>query len=295
MSYTLDVELNGAAAGDSPYTKVSFAAGGPVAKESTVEDVAANGADLTAVAGKETTFTLTARDEFGSARTVGGDVVSATLDRDPPVFAAVRDNKNGTYSLTFVPPVTGTNQSFSVMIGTSHVKNSPFNLTATHANTSAALTYAVKNAASGRCPDEKAEGSYAACGVANAICGVAGEDNVFIIKPMNEHDVPQDFESVTDAFDVVISPSGNSGSFPPGEAVATKTTCGYEVKWRADRVRYKIDGTVAPYELNVTLGGAHVQGSPFKLVAAPASGGEGHDCFPHKLGGDGLRFEPHAR
>jgi len=277
-SYKLDVELKGVAAGDSPYTKVSFAAGGPVAKESTVEDVAANGADLTAVAGKETTFTLTARDEFGSARTVGGEVVSATLDRDPPVFAAVRDNKNGTYSLTFVPPVTGTNQSFSVMIGTSHVKNSPFNLTATHANTSAARTYAVKNAASGRCPDEKAEtGSYAACGVANAICGVAGADNVFIIKPMNEHGVPQDFESVTDAFDVVISPSGNSfGSLPqtdgsfPGEAVATKTTCGYEVKWRADRVRYKIDGTVAPYELNVTMGGAHVQGSPFKLVAAPA-------------------------
>ena len=274
--YTLDVKLDGAAAGDSPYTKVSFAAGGPVAKESTVEDVAANGADLTAVAGKETTFTLTARDEFGSARTVGGDVVSATLDRDPPVYAAVKDNKNGTYSLTLAPPAAGTNQNFSVMIGTSHVKNSPFNLTATHANTSALLTYAVKNAADGRCPDEKAEvNSEATCGVANAICGVAGEDNVFIIKPMNEHDVPQDFESVTDAFDVVISPSGNSfvprldGSLP-GVAVATKTTCGYEVKWRADRVRYEIDGTVAPYELNVTLDGAHVKGSPFKLVAAPA-------------------------
>ena len=84
-SYKLDAELKGVAAGDSPCTKVSFAAGGPVAKESTVEDVAANGADLTAVAGKETTFTLTARDEFGSARTVGGEVVSATLDRDPPV------------------------------------------------------------------------------------------------------------------------------------------------------------------------------------------------------------------
>ena len=51
-------------------------------------------------------------------RTVGGDVVSATLDRDPPVFATVEDNKNGTYSLTFVPPVTGTNQTFSVMMGT---------------------------------------------------------------------------------------------------------------------------------------------------------------------------------
>ena len=97
---------------------------------------------------------------------------------------------------------------------------------------------------------------------------------------MNEHGVPQDLspESVTDAFDVVISPSGNSfGSFPqtdgsaPGEAVANKkTTCGYEVKWRADRIRYKIDGTVDPYELNVTLDGAHVEGSPFKLVVAPA-------------------------
>ena len=281
--YKLDIKLDGAAAGDSPYEKVSFAAGGPVAKNSTVEEV--NGADLTAVAGKNTTFTLTARDEFGSARTVGGDVVSATLDRDPPVFAAVEDNKNGTYSLTFVPPVTGTNQSLSVMIGTSHVKNSPFNLTATRASTSAALTYAVKNAASG-CLDEKAElGSEAACGVANAICGVAGEDNVFIIKPMNEHGVPQDLrnESVTDAFDVVISPSGNSfGSLPqtdgsaPGEAIANKivfankTTCGYEVKWRADRITYKIDGTVDPYELNVTLDGAHVEGSPFKLVVAPA-------------------------
>ena len=47
--------------------------------------------------------------------------------------------------------------------------------------------------------------------------------------------------------------------------VAQEDDLRYEVKWRADRIRYKIDGTVDPYELNVTLD-AHVEGSPFKLV-----------------------------
>ena len=135
------------------------------------------------------------------------------------------------------------------------------------------------------------------CGVANAICGVAGEDNVFIIKPMNEHGVPQDLsnKSVTDAFDAVISLPGNSfGRFlkrtiRPGEAMNKIAREQDDLRVRGEvarrRITYKIDGTVDPYELNVTLDGAtpRVRRSSW---SAPARGGEG-TLFSTQTRGEG--------
>ena len=276
--YTLAVNLSGTAgagdaaiggtnASDSPYTKVSFAPGPPVASTSTLADLSK---DLAAVAGELTTFTLTARDEFGSARTVGGDVVSAQLVLDTvTVHAAVTDNADGTYALEFEPPVTGTNQTLEVKIGTSHVKNSPFNLTVTSAVTDASATYV----------EQAQVDSYVQCGFADVICGVAGETNSFTIKPLNVHGVAQDVNLVDDTFDVAITPCGNSfgslgtdGATECGVSTAVKVVNegGYEVKWRADRIQYDVDGVVSPYTLSVRLGGTHIAGSPFTLVISPA-------------------------
>ena len=102
-----------------------------------------------------------------------------------------------------MPPVLN-QPDFPVMMGTSRVKNSPFNLTATRASTSAALRTPSKTPR--RKLFEKAELQRRA----ESRTPSAGRrrDNVFIIKPMNEHG----YKTRTSP-----SPTRSTSSYPVGQ------------------------------------------------------------------------------
>ena len=196
-------------------------------------------------------------DAFGNSRGVGGDVVSARLlasaDRGPRTCGPPWwTPATGRTWRPYVAPATGEFR-LDVFLGSDPASGSPFVVDATRAETAAASSYVEED----------------------AILGVAGENNTFVIRAVNAHGVAQaDDDGVDDAFALDVSPAGDTfGSFPRG-ATATRRSAadggGYLVTWRADRVRYDSDGVPVPYVINVTLGGAHVRGSPFFARLKPA-------------------------
>ena len=210
-----------------------------------------------AVAGATASFVVSARDALGNPRVVGGDVVSARLLASaargtPDVWATVVDNGDGTYAASYAAPATGDFQ-LDVRLGSDAVSGSPFAVRAARAETSATLSFVEED----------------------DIEGVAGENKTFVIRAVNTHGAAQaDDDGVDDVFALDISPAGDTfGSFPLGAAATRRAAAdggGYLVTWRADRVRYDSDGIPEPYVINVTLGGAHVRGSPFRARLKPA-------------------------
>jgi len=63
-----------------------------------------------ATAGASATFTITAKDESGNARTSGGDNFVITLDGDEPYSLAVTDNLNGVYTVSYLTRLSGSPQ-----------------------------------------------------------------------------------------------------------------------------------------------------------------------------------------
>ena len=107
----------------------------------------------------------------------------------------LEDNDDGTYTMTYVVPVTGSFE-LEVMLGTTAVKGSPFALTVSPSLTSAALSFA--------------EGAGAP--------GAAGAATTFVIRPVDVHGGSQ-ASSVADDFQLAISPGGNTfGSVDPSAA-----------------------------------------------------------------------------
>ncbi|XP_030645336.1 E3 ubiquitin-protein ligase TRIM71-like [Chanos chanos] len=93
----------------------------------------AQGEGLTAaLCGKPASFTVVARDHEGQRRQAGGDAVSAlVLGGDGSVGSAdVTDNRDGTYTLSYVPQSEG-DCFVSVFVGNLHVEGSPFTVPVT--------------------------------------------------------------------------------------------------------------------------------------------------------------------
>jgi len=155
------VKLDGVHAAFSPYTGVAVTTGLPAAGNTTLEGAGASAA----AAGAETSFTVRCRDAFGNPRAVGGDVVAAKVVVGLSlVWAAAADNGDGTYTMTYVVPVTGSFK-LEVMLGTTAVMGSPFTLVVSPSVTSAALSFA--------------EGA--------GTPGSAGAATTFVIRPVDIH------------------------------------------------------------------------------------------------------------
>jgi hypothetical protein len=61
----------------------------------------------TIVAGVPTTFTITAKDESGSARTSGGDAFNVELEGTRSITGSVVDQLSGLYTVTYTATQSG--------------------------------------------------------------------------------------------------------------------------------------------------------------------------------------------
>ena len=79
-------------------------------------------------AGESLQFVVEARDAHGNRRTVGGDQVDVSLvSGSATATAAVRDNGDGTYTVSCAPTLAG-EYSTQVLVQSAPVRGSPFNI-----------------------------------------------------------------------------------------------------------------------------------------------------------------------
>ncbi|MDJ0767111.1 MAG: filamin/ABP280 repeat domain-containing protein, partial [Myxococcota bacterium] len=111
------ITMNGTEIGGSPFSSV--VAVGAASPALTVATVPAG------VAGEVTTITVQSRDASGNDLTTGGEVVVVAVTGANTAIAAITDNDDGTYSATYTPTITGTDDIDVQLNGTS-IGSSPF-------------------------------------------------------------------------------------------------------------------------------------------------------------------------
>jgi ankyrin repeat protein len=93
----------------------------------------ASGAGLkTANVGRPNVFTINAVDQYGRPRKKGGDEFEIAIVEEKTkanVEAFVKDFRNGTYEVTYIPQTPGT-YTLSIKLNQQHIKNSPFTIDA---------------------------------------------------------------------------------------------------------------------------------------------------------------------
>jgi adhesin/invasin len=112
-SYQIEATINGL-----PVTSIAPVATVTPAAVNLANSFVAVGAN-TVVAGSSITVTLQARDAFGNNEANGGLAVAFKLGTGTGkgTFSAVKDNKNGTYTATFVGTIAGSNSIVATMAG----------------------------------------------------------------------------------------------------------------------------------------------------------------------------------
>jgi len=113
-----NITLNGTTIGGGPYS--SLVGPGPVsAPQSTATVPPGN-------AGSVTTIAVQARDVFGNSLTTGGSVVAATVTgANAGAVVTVVDNLDGTYTGTYTPTATGTD-NIAITLGGVAIGGSPY-------------------------------------------------------------------------------------------------------------------------------------------------------------------------
>jgi len=70
-------------------------------------------------------FTIQTRDKRNKVKKEGGEKIKVLINRDQKIKADVRDNRDGTYEVTYSLPGTGQYQ-FNVLLNDQDIKGSPF-------------------------------------------------------------------------------------------------------------------------------------------------------------------------
>jgi adhesin/invasin len=131
----------GTVAGVNTLTATSAGlAGSPITFTATGFPGAINAAQSTATvpngaAGAPTAISIQARDVFGNNRTVGGGSWSVTVSGANAATPTVTDNGDGTYSATYTPVASGTDQ-VAIRFNGSHIGGSPYSSTVVPAGAS---------------------------------------------------------------------------------------------------------------------------------------------------------------
>ena len=249
--YLLSINLNNSAVYGSPFLFTLLP------DETVPEMVVASGAGLSqAKAGSVASFSLQAADVHGNPRGGGGDNFVAWLEHVPSagasaqqdIFADIIDNGDGTYIVEYLASTVGEFR-LSVQLSGSNIGLSPYSVTVGPGETSAAQSYLIGG------------------GISEM---VAGEVGVVTIVAVSASGVRQ-VGVPSDAFDVSIDPIGNGfGMVLTSVAERTSPTAAtYEARFMAERVLFGQGSDTAGYEVSITLGGDHVQGSPLEVFVVP--------------------------
>ena len=194
----------------------------------------------------------------GNSRGVGGDVVSARLlasadSGTPDVWATVVDAGDRTYAASYVAPATGAFSTRRFHRDRIQRRRSPSSV-----------------GARAQLPRRRRRTS-------RRMRSWASRAKItFVIRAVNARRRAGGRRRRGRRVRAGVSPAGDTfGSFPAVARRRYRRSAadggGYLVTWRADRVRYDSDGVPEPYVFNVTLGGAHVRGSPFFARLKPAA------------------------
>jgi hypothetical protein len=183
--------------------------------------------------GKEQQFEIKCKDRFLNMRTSGGDDVRVSLIGPISLDAYVADHGNGCYTAKYNTLICGEYRVF-VYVNKLQVSSCPYTLAIV-----AGKSYAPASTCSGK----------------NLHRAVAGEGSQFQIQA---YDVAGNIRILGgDTFEAVLK----------GPATIPATVL--DLDDGTYQVEY-IPTYSAVYELHVTLGGHHCQGSPFRLEVAPS-------------------------
>jgi hypothetical protein len=183
--------------------------------------------------GKEQQFEIRCKDRFFNLRTSGGDDVRVSLIGPISLDAYVKDHGNGCYTAKYNTLICGEYRVY-VYINKAEVSSCPYTLAIV-----AGKSYAPASTCSGR----------------NLFRAIAGEGSQFQIQA---YDVAGNIRILGgDSFEAVLK----------GPAIIPATVL--DLDDGTYQVEY-IPTHSAIYELHVTLGGQHCQGSPFRLEVAPS-------------------------
>ncbi len=120
-SDNIAITLSGTAIGSSPFTS-SVSPGAPSAAQS-LATVPPSG-----TAGSATAISVQARDQYGNPVTTGGAVVAVSVTGANTATPPVTDQGNGTYTASYTPAATGTD-NIAITLGGSPVGASPYSST----------------------------------------------------------------------------------------------------------------------------------------------------------------------
>lgn len=218
------ITVNASHIDGSPFT-TTVSAGAPEASETTAE-VPGSG-----TAGSNTTITVTARDENGNVLAVGGASVVVSVAGVNTANPTVTDNGDGTYSTTYIPTTSGTDNVAITMNGVA-IGGSPFTTVVSHGAIDASASTATVPA------------------------GVAGAATDLTIQGRDSFGNTV----LTGGATVAVSVSGANAAAPPVSDVGDGT---YTASYTPT--------TTGSDDIVITVNGDPISGSPFGSVVAPGS------------------------